>query len=357
MEQRRFHRRGWDLPPGVGHHEAGLVEQGDGFVRPTCKDRMATAPCWAASRLDAERICSPACSSMRMAGMVRQAVRRARGIQRVGLQACGREQEGPISWRLLRLRTASSVFVAVSASMPRAEKWRQSFRLERRGAEDECVDGLGRRGRQLRGRSGVGLGAQRDGEREGLCRRWVRIPPRFRHASFRRAGGRCTGRAGPAVAARGGGVNLPERLEDWPRNSRRDPAARVSRTKQMICTRRCSGQVSEGSSSAWPCLSVTQICPPGPVNFTALVTRFMMICWRRPASPISAICMFGSMSTTSSMPPAWALCRATVQTWCTTSSSMNRACSSSRCPASIFDTSSRSLMISSAREDWRMARR
>ena len=145
--------------------------------------------------------------------------------------------------------------------------------------------------------------------------------------------------------------------KSWPRNSGAIPTP-VSRTKQMICTRRCSGQVSEGSGSAWPCLSVTQICPPGPVNFTALVTRFMMICWRRPASPISAICMFGSMSTTSSMPPAWALCRATVQTWCTTSSSMNGACSSSRCPASIFDTSSRSLMISrSAREDWRMARR
>lgn len=127
----------------------------------------------------------------------------------------------------------------------------KDFRLERRGAEDECMDGLGRRGRQLRGRSRVGLGAQRDGEREGAADVGFGFHPDFAVHHFDELAADAQAEAGPAVAARGGGVNLPKGWKSWPRNSGAIPTP-VSRTKQMICTRRCSGQVSEGSGSACP---------------------------------------------------------------------------------------------------------
>lgn len=122
----------------------------------------------------------------------------------------------------------------------------KDFRLERRGAEDECVDGLGRRGRQLRGRSRVGLGAQWDGEREGAADVGFGFHPDFAVHHFDELAADAQAEAGPAVAARGGGVNLPERLEELAEELGRDPDA-VSRTKQMICTRRCSGQVSKAA--------------------------------------------------------------------------------------------------------------
>ena len=81
---------------------------------------------------------------------------RAQGIQRVGLRELAVEEQEVrvLLGQLLRLAYG---FLRVCGRKRINAEGREvaakDFRLERRGAEDECMDGLGRRGRQLRGRS------------------------------------------------------------------------------------------------------------------------------------------------------------------------------------------------------------
>ena len=164
--------------------------------------------------------------------------------------------------------------------------------------------------------------------------------------------------AGPAVAARGGGVNLPERLEELAEELGRDPDARVAHEADDLHAPLFRAGVGR-QRFGMALLERHADLPAGAGEFHRIGHEVHDDLLEAPGiADQRDLHVRVHVYDEGSMPPAWALCRATVQTWCTTSSSMNGACSSSRCPASIFDTSSRSLMISrSAREDWRMARR
>ena len=236
MEQRRFHRRGLGMqPPGVGH-EAGLVERDDGFVQPAQGHEgqdgdlpvvLGGVPVGYGKDLLARVLVHEDGGD----GAPEGRAQRAQGIQRVGLRELAVEEQEVrlLLGQLLRLAYG---FLRVCGrkriNAEGREMAAKDFRLERRGAEDECMDGLGRRGRQLRGRSRVGLGAQRDGEREGAADVGFGFHPDFAVHHFDELAADAQAEAGPAVAARGGGVNLPERLEELAEELGRDPDARVA---------------------------------------------------------------------------------------------------------------------------------
>ena len=107
------------------------------------------------------------------------------------------------------------------------------------------------------------------------------------------------------------------------------------------------------SASAYSTTALSTTLPCA-VNFRALPTRFMQICRMRPSSPRTISGSAGSGSNASTTPLACAVAASNVTTADKVARGLKSVRSSSIRPASIFEKSSKSLMmVSSANTDER----
>ena len=221
VKERRFHRRGQGVEPPRVSHETGLVEGHDGFVQPAQghegQDRhlpvvLGGVPVGIRQDLLARVLVHEDGRDRAPEGRAQH----AQGVERVRLRQLAVEEQ---QVRLLLgqvLRLAYGLFRGGRRDGGDAEGREMAaehFRLERRSAEHERVDGVRRRFGQMRGDARGGLRIQRDGKRERAADVGFRLHPDFAVHHFDELAADAQAEAGPAVAARRGGVHLPERLE------------------------------------------------------------------------------------------------------------------------------------------------